>query len=69
MSAITPPIIFFKEIERLGRPPIADKLAERIRAASVVIDATKGAFRFSTGAQNKGDYKVKTPFGTLGVRG
>jgi hypothetical protein len=25
---------------------------------SVVIDATKGAFRFSTGAQNKGDFKV-----------
>src|SRR2546428_1135999 len=24
--------------------------------ASVVIDATKGAFRFSTGAQDKGDY-------------
>ena len=37
--------------------------------ASVVIDATKGAFRFSTGAQDKGDYKVKTPYGTLGVRG
>ena len=36
---------------------------------SVVIDATKGAFRFSTGAQNKGDYKVKTPYGILGVRG
>jgi hypothetical protein len=36
---------------------------------SVVIDATKGAFRFSTGAQNKGDYKVKTPYGVLGVRG
>src|SRR5438093_983346 len=37
--------------------------------ASVVIDATKGAFRFSTGAQDKGDYKNKTPYGTLGVRG
>ena len=36
---------------------------------SIVIDATKGAFRFSTGAQDKGDYKVKTPYGTLGVRG
>jgi hypothetical protein len=36
---------------------------------SVVIDATKGAFRFSTGAQNKGDVKVKTPHGTLGIRG
>jgi len=36
---------------------------------SVVIDATKGAFRFSTGAQGKGNYQVKTPYGTLGVRG
>jgi hypothetical protein len=51
-----------------------DKFPERQRyrsliAGSVVIDATKGAFRFSTGAQGKGDYKVKTPYGTLGVRG
>jgi hypothetical protein len=36
---------------------------------SVVIDATKGAFRFSTGAQGKGNVQVKTPYGTLGVRG
>src|SRR5262249_16024190 len=36
---------------------------------SVVIDATKGAFRFSTGAQDKGDVKIKTPQGTLGMRG
>jgi trimeric autotransporter adhesin len=36
---------------------------------SVVIDATKGAFRFSTGGQGKGDFKVKTPHGTLGIRG
>src|SRR5215831_403905 len=37
--------------------------------SGVVIDVTKGAFRFSTGAPGKGDYKVKTPYGTLGVRG
>ena len=37
--------------------------------SSVIIDATKGAFRFSTGAQGKGDVKVKTPHGTLGIRG
>jgi hypothetical protein len=37
--------------------------------SSVVIDATKGAFRFSTGGQGKGDFKVKTPHGTLGIRG
>jgi hypothetical protein len=37
--------------------------------ASGVIDVTKGALRLSTGAQGKGDYKVKTPYGTSGVRG
>jgi hypothetical protein len=36
---------------------------------TVVIDATKGAFRFSTGAQGKGNVQVKTPHGTLGIRG
>jgi len=36
---------------------------------SVVIDATKGAFRFSTGGQGKGNVQVKTPHGTLGIRG
>jgi hypothetical protein len=36
---------------------------------SIVIDATRGAFRFSTGAQGKGDVQVKTPHGSLGIRG
>jgi hypothetical protein len=36
--------------------------------SSVVIDATKGAFRFSTGGKG-GDAKIKTPHGTLGIRG
>ena len=36
---------------------------------STVIEATRGTFRFSTGAQNKGEIKVKTPYGTLGMRG
>ena len=36
---------------------------------SIVIDAAKGAFRFSTGAQGSGDIQVKTPTGTLGIRG
>ena len=36
---------------------------------SVAIEASKGAFRFVTGSQNKGEVKVKTPYGTLGVRG
>jgi hypothetical protein len=38
-------------------------------AGQVILNATKGSFRFSTGAQSKGDVKVKTPYGTLGVRG
>jgi hypothetical protein len=33
------------------------------------IEATRGAFRFSTGGQNKGEVKIKTPYGTLGMRG
>jgi len=36
---------------------------------SIVIDATKGAFRFSTGSQGTGNVQVKTPHGTLGIRG
>jgi trimeric autotransporter adhesin len=36
---------------------------------SVAIDASRGALRLITGPQNKGDFKVKTPVGTLGVRG
>jgi hypothetical protein len=38
-------------------------------AGQMILNATKGSFRFSTGAQSKGDIKVKTPYGTLGVRG
>ena len=38
-------------------------------SGTVVIEGTRGAFRFSTGAQNKGDVKIKTPSGTLGIRG
>jgi hypothetical protein len=36
---------------------------------AVVIDAAKGALRFSTGAQGKNDVKIKTPHGAIGVRG
>jgi hypothetical protein len=36
---------------------------------SIAIEATRGAFRFSTGGQNKGEVKIKTPYGTLGMRG
>jgi hypothetical protein len=36
---------------------------------SVVLQATRGAFRFVTGTQAKHAYQVSTPHGTLGVRG
>ena len=38
-------------------------------AGTVAIQATRGSFRFVTGSQGKGSYQVKTPYGTLGVRG
>jgi FecR-like protein len=36
---------------------------------SVVIQATRGSFRWVTGSQVKHAYQVSTPHGTLGVRG
>ena len=38
-------------------------------SGSVAIEASRGAFRFVTASQNKGEVKVKTPSGTLGIRG
>jgi hypothetical protein len=38
-------------------------------SGSVVIEGARGAFRFSSSGQNKGDIKIKTPSGTLGIRG
>jgi hypothetical protein len=35
----------------------------------VVLNAVQGAFRFVTGSQNPRNYTIKTPVGTLGVRG
>jgi hypothetical protein len=36
---------------------------------TVAIQATRGSLRFVTGSQGKGSYQVKTPYGTLGIRG
>ena len=36
---------------------------------AVAIEATRGTFRFVTGSQGAGAVQVKTPYGTLGVRG
>ena len=38
-------------------------------SGSVVIEATRGAFRFVTGKQDQKVYQIKTPYGTLGIRG
>ena len=38
-------------------------------AGTIAIQATRGSFRFATGSQGKGAVQVKTPYGTLGVRG
>ena len=38
-------------------------------AGSVAVEATRGSFRFVTGSQGNGSYQVKTPYGTLGIRG
>src|SRR6516162_2964587 len=35
----------------------------------VVVQATRGAFRFATGTQDHSAYQIKTPYGSLGVRG
>jgi FecR protein len=36
---------------------------------SVVIDMSRGAYRFITGVQDPRNYEIKTPYATLGVRG
>jgi hypothetical protein len=36
---------------------------------TVAIQATRGTFRFVTGSQNSKAYRIKTPYGTLGIRG
>jgi hypothetical protein len=38
-------------------------------AGSVAVEAARGSFRFVTGSQSKASYQVKTPYGTLGIRG
>jgi FecR-like protein len=38
-------------------------------SGSVVLQATRGTFRFVTGTQHHRAYQLNTPYGTLGVRG
>jgi len=37
--------------------------------SGVAIQATRGTFRFVAGSQGNGSVQIKTPYGTLGVRG
>ena len=39
------------------------------RTGAVVLDATRGAYRFITGVQDHRNYEIKIPYATLGVRG
>jgi hypothetical protein len=38
-------------------------------SGSVVIDTSRGAYRFITGLQDPRNYEIVTPYATLGVRG
>jgi len=39
------------------------------RTGAVVVNASRGAYRFITGVQDPKSYEIKTPYATLGVRG
>lgn len=39
------------------------------KTGDIVLNATKGAFRFVSGAATSSSYKIKTPVATIGVRG
>lgn len=39
------------------------------QAGSVVLNTTRGAFRFVSGSQQPSSYQIKTPVATIGVRG
>jgi hypothetical protein len=41
----------------------------RKSSGNVVLETTKGAFRFISGSQNADNYRIKTPVATIGVRG
>lgn len=65
----------FKDSTHLGVGPKSSVLLDKFvydpnrSAASVTLRAARGSFRFVTGSQRGGAYQIKTPYGTLGVRG
>ena len=67
--------LVFLDSTNLTVGPISEVLLDKFvydpngSSGIVVLQATKGAFRFVTGSQDKRAYQVQTPFGSLGVRG
>jgi hypothetical protein len=49
--------------------PVSHSSSPRSSDMIVMVEATRGSFRLVTGSQSKGSYQVKTPYGTLGIRG
>ena len=67
--------LVFLDSTNLTVGPISEVLLDKFvydpngSSGVVVVQATKGAFRFVTGSQDKRAYQIQTPFGNLGVRG
>jgi hypothetical protein len=67
--------LVFRDNTNLSVGPISEVHLDKFvydpdgSSGRVVLDATKGVFRFITGSQDKHAYQIRTPFGSLGVRG
>ncbi len=65
----------FKDDSNLSVGPTSDVRLNKFvydpnkSSGMAVMEMSRGAFRFVTGSQSKGNYQLKTPYGTLGVRG
>lgn len=67
--------LLFKDSSRMKVGPNSNVRLDKFvydpnrSSGSVAIQATRGTFRFVTGSQNSKAYRVRTPYGTLGIRG
>ena len=65
----------FKDESNLSVGPASDVRLNKFvydpnkGSGTAVMEVSRGAFRFVTGSQGKGTFQVKTPSGTLGIRG
>jgi hypothetical protein len=72
--ASTAQLLFNDETSLTIGPQSSVKLDEFVydpnrNAGKTVLNVTKGAFRFITGSADPRSYQIKTPVGTMGVRG